>query len=607
MDLEDGEIAEVDTCGQDNPTEDEIEVLRVDAAPKPRLPSRPPIWAQSRQEVCESLEQFRSYHSGVYSKKDVVKGYLLGAFSASRDIFHHGGKFIISHGGGKSESLLDSSTGRRLQAAQDQTTSDKSVRALLKNYRDNRPLVLLADDKYVLFPYDLSASGYTYVVLGVYWISHAWAEYQPASDGLTRIVRWKFAFQWCEGQDIPWWMGAQELEKMSRPSHCTSEGMASPERSTEARESGFECKQCLRTSPFVYKQNGMCLHPACTMFWITDGKDPQELEYCEEFLKLLPQAFHNLPRVKPTITSQSPGQLTTPYNRCQGWHCAKCGRLSSRYKWECWECANCQARHDVSRRIRTANEFRHQRLSSDSFLHSRINKNSGILTCLPQPIDLGKGRGFTNRLTFVLPHSRGKIHLVLGTPLSNGEANMIFEQYQRQAFAGELKLRRYPLKTHRARGTLLTNYFSQNSGEPYQYVGGTENTVPFTEAPDCVRRALDMIKERAYLGIELNVPFNEVLSAAYLERQKMSFHSDGEKGLGPIIASLSLGSAALMHFRPHASAECPVQQRQIAMSLILRHGDVLIMEGHDVQIHYEHTVIPSNFRIAATARCINST
>lgn len=58
-----------------------------------------------------------------------------------------------------------------------------------------------------------------------------------------------------------------------------------------------------------------------------------------------------------------------------------------------------------------------------------------------------------------------------------------------------------------------------------------------------------------------------------------------------------------MHFRPHTPAEFP-KQNQLALSLILRHvsvllsagflfngppmkGDVLIMEGHDVQIHYE--------------------
>lgn len=112
------------------------------------------------------------------------------------------------------------------------------------------------------------------------------------------------------------------------------------------------------------------------------------------------------------------------------------------------------------------------------------------------------------------------------------------------------------------------------------------------EAPDCVRRALALINERASLALRTDIPFNEVLSAAYMERQKMSvsitqsdmianlllsyaqFHSDSEKGLGPIVASLSLGSAALMHFRPHVNMENPKAKSTHALSLVLRHVSV---------------------------------
>lgn len=82
---------------------------------------------------------------------------------------------ILACSGGKSESILDYRVGpARFQQAQDQEVTDKSVRALLKSYTDRRPLVLLVDENYALFPFDLGASGYTYVVLGFYWISHAW-------------------------------------------------------------------------------------------------------------------------------------------------------------------------------------------------------------------------------------------------------------------------------------------------------------------------------------------------------------------------------------------------------------------------------------------------
>jgi hypothetical protein len=58
--------------------------------------------------------------------------------------------------------------------ADDQVATDKSVSALLNNYRCHRPLVLLVDDKYALFPYDLAGSDVTYAVLGLYQITHAW-------------------------------------------------------------------------------------------------------------------------------------------------------------------------------------------------------------------------------------------------------------------------------------------------------------------------------------------------------------------------------------------------------------------------------------------------
>ncbi|KAG8213942.1 hypothetical protein J3R82DRAFT_10688 [Butyriboletus roseoflavus] len=598
---DEGHDAECDDLdGLDQDEENDIQVTSATSAPsvvipKPPVPAPPRIWAQSRQEVCESFEYFRCYHSGVYSKDGIVKGYLLGAYASSRDVFHHDGKVIISHGGGKSESILDSRRGpKRYQTDQDQEASDKSVRALLKTCKDRRPIALLADDRYALFPYDLASANYTYVVLGFYWISHAWAECQPTRDESGRIVRWKFAFQWCEGQDDPWWAPQREMKDatsdppmpISNSTICLTEG--SPYPANTGRDPSIQCENCQEQSPFIYKQGWMCLNPHCNMFWSINGEDPKQLDHREEFLSLLPQKFERLPNLTPTRVVKTSGGVTTTYAFSKGWHCTDCGRLSCRFKWEYWECPNCQLKHVVNGRTRSPKEFWHQR-PSKVFLHSQVGKDSGIIAARLEPINLGPHKGFTNRLTFILPRDRGKIHLILGTPLSNGDADNIFQLYQQQASTGELKLRRYPLRNV-ARGLLLTNYFSQNckhsplyrrnlignvilisAGEPYQYVGGSGQTVPFCEAPDCVQRALALIKERSTLALHTNIPFNEVLSAAYMERQKMSFHSDNEKGLGPTVASLSLGSAALMHFRPHVTMENPKSKSTYALTLVLRH------------------------------------
>lgn len=84
---------------------------------------------------------------------------------------------------------------------------DHSVSALLNTFRTKQPIVLIADDKYAEFPFDLAASGkegHAYIVLGQYMIRDFWAEQQPADNSTGTAVRYRFAFQWC-GREEPWW------------------------------------------------------------------------------------------------------------------------------------------------------------------------------------------------------------------------------------------------------------------------------------------------------------------------------------------------------------------------------------------------------------------
>jgi hypothetical protein len=56
----------------------------------------PSVWADTRQELCEGVPYFRSYHGGIYFHDNVVFGYLLDAFGAERDYI--GSHVVISHG-----------------------------------------------------------------------------------------------------------------------------------------------------------------------------------------------------------------------------------------------------------------------------------------------------------------------------------------------------------------------------------------------------------------------------------------------------------------------------------------------------------------------------
>ncbi|KAH8994050.1 hypothetical protein EDB92DRAFT_1796023 [Lactarius akahatsu] len=579
--------------------------------PKQLLPVQPPIWAQSRQEVCESLDSFRSFQGGVYHIHDIVKGYLLGGHSSSRDLFYHSGKLIISHGGGKAEALHSKNRCLEVRGPGDQLEDDRSVRALLNNYQCGRPLVLLADDNYRLFPFDLTADGYTYVVLGLYWITHAWAELQQVS-GNRRVVRYKFAFQWCEGQGDPWW--PQETGHVS----ADTQAEASQNSVHEGESNGLplgrthHCLSCRMSSPLVYQDTPMCLQPSCPQFSVQDPatvvageSTPSSLSYSAELLRLQP-ANHVPVSAASFFPSSHSRIVSTSRPFAKGLHCQDCGRLSTRFKWEDLECSHCHRIYKAPKFRFSHKDFWLQEQTLKFFQH-RIAEDSGQAHLRPGPTqELKKRRGSALPYvqTFVLPFDRGRVHLIPGHPSINGEANDLFCLYQEQAAKGTIQFRRWPLRSV-SRGQLLSNYFSQNTGAPYQYIGGAERTTPLKDGAEAVTRALDLIKLRIETTLGMREDFNEVLSAAYMEKQKMTFHSDSERGLGPVVASLSLGCVAEMHFRLHSKYTVSDGHRKVAMSLILRHGDVLVMDGAGVQEYYEHAVVPKNFRIVATARSIS--
>ncbi|KAF8348386.1 hypothetical protein F5887DRAFT_1280766 [Amanita rubescens] len=588
----------------------------------------PPMWAQSRQEICESFGWFRSYQGGVYYTREIVKGYLLGGFSASRDRFEHDGRLIISHGGGKAASVHYQKGQSFRTTDGDQLAQDKSVRALLRTFKECRPIVLVIDDRYASFPFDLSAKGVSYAVLGFYTIAHAWAEYQPAQNEQGCVVRYKFAFRWCEGQGEPWWS-----QEDNRAPMATSPKLVTPSRRLPVKLT----EQALTRIKLPLVPSHVYLH--CPGLWreVTKGRTtrrlPDRLDYDPKFLELTNPFVLNEALVKSLNLSMpisAPNKVITSYASTKGWHCNQCGRLSCRDKWEKYECPNCRYSVSVSRNIRSSAALRRLHVPVP-FQDPLLFKNFWRHICWYKPLPMMEvaarihhvepSHCHINEVSYTIlrpfHHTRNR------TQMKSSGSIRIKRWLGYYPFDGghsdltnvgiDLDLFLFPVIPHTisppGRGSLLTNYFSQNTGVPYQYVGGTANTLAWDKAPGAVINARRMIECRVSMALKRPVQFNEVLSAAYMERQRMAtlqFHSDSEPGLGPLVAGLSLGSPALMHFRLLAKHEPAGEQRQIAMTFVLRHGDILVMDGAQVQEYYEHTVIPSNFRIAATARFISN-
>lgn len=210
--------------------------------------------------------------------------------------------------------------------------------------------------------------------------------------------------------------------------------------------------------------------------------------------------------------------------------------------------------------------------------------------------------------------------------------------------------------------------FSMNYGMPYKFVTSGAS-LPFEEAPWPVTECRSRLNWAARTFLDnrtLDADFNEELIFAYMEGQKIEYHDDGEEGLGPRIATLSLGGKAKMHMRMKMkhytgcsrtglfTPERPVpggiggkdmDERRLAeweklqahkavdraayqarlkqiprelglfekrtkkaddlVTVSLSHGDIILMEGYDIQKYLEHKVVPEGYlRFALTCRTV---
>jgi alkylated DNA repair dioxygenase AlkB len=87
----------------------------------------------------------------------------------------------------------------------------------------------------------------------------------------------------------------------------------------------------------------------------------------------------------------------------------------------------------------------------------------------------------------------------------------------------------------------------------------------------------------AYANLSLpNVGYNAVLCNLYRDgNDSVGLHADAEPEMGPVIASISLGSERIFRLKG--------KDGSVAFSERLRHGSLLIMAG-DTQINFKHEV-----------------
>lgn len=175
-------------------------------------------------------------------------------------------------------------------------------------------------------------------------------------------MRYKFAFQWCDGQGEPWWLIPPYME-LGDLKGCSQSIQAEGDQSSvlvasvdsglpPKEESPYKCPLCDAESVRLYITQ-VCLNPTCCAFFAAQLQHaPPNLVYDPAFLRLSTATFQ-LPPIEPELPATSychPKDQPLDWEALKllsgtakrflrGWHCSACGRLSSRWRWKCWSCS----------------------------------------------------------------------------------------------------------------------------------------------------------------------------------------------------------------------------------------------------------------------------
>jgi hypothetical protein len=614
---------------------------------KPEPSSQPEIWADDRVELCETLHYYRSYKSACYETGGLVKAFMFAANAHPRDFMD--ASVITSRAGGGLE--YDEDT-REMKMKGDQK-EHASIAALRNNMRQRHPVVIITSQSNPCMP---SRCPRRFCVLGYFKPANIWCEKTKGH------VFWRLRFEKLNYQTPSWWQPKGTVE-IAKPG-----SLPPPVVQT--------CEVCLVESQQHYIGAWMCLQSGCTAFWKTKTDsglvEPNEssLVHDPRFLKQRnPWPMENLTYPLISETAHISGHAIAGED-CARAHwsgivCPLCGRCCPRRDWWGWKCytPGCGYERKAPHTLIPAASIREPfEPLATTYMPSRDLLDPRVT------LDISFAHNYRIH-RYTIPGTEGFVtHLIANKTVveeSDGPDDM-FEELQ----CVEIGLRR----RHVGHREYLTRHFTVNYGMPYKFIAAAE-TSPFEDATSAIvngRSRLNWATKLVlaqYQGQTMEdiskewkpKEFNEVLALGYLEDQGIGYHDDGEMGLGPTIATLSLGAPGVMKLRMKPkhyygaspsgiiTQEPPIlgclayesrraaqqsiedlkrldrqtyskRARQVAMELGLKHsakspkdvlemyvghGDIVVMHGTDLQKYYEHAVKPSGkLRFALTCRRI---
>lgn len=494
------------------------------AISKPVPAGQPLVWAEGRQALCESLPYYRAYQSGGYCSNGFAYGFMFDGHCHPRDYIDQ--TVVIARSGG---GLSKNQASGAMVITEDQRATSSQVQSVMRSKQHFNPVVILLGAQNPLAP---SKMPHAYNVLDWFKPTHVWAE---KSDGKV-VVRYRFEKL---NPKLPsWWAPGPVPPVDDLGEHLPPQIEI--------------CQACQKPNPQVYVQGWMCLDPDCLMFWkLSDGREPDEaaLTYDKTFLKQFTAWPNVVPpySVRPDLMTLSPSPILgedVSQQAAKGFVCPNCGRCNSREMWTEWRCQStgCGFTHKLKHSLIPSHLLRDPYAPlSNNYPPSRDKWDYSF------PCQVHFRNNYRiHRLS--IPGTGGFIeHWIANkTVLEEKDGpDTMFEELQ----TIDIGLRRRALQSSQIKGPQLCQHFTVNFGMPYKFIAAAESN-SFDDAPGTVRNARSRLNWVARQAVGSDVPgFNEVLAIGYFEKQDIDFHDDGEHGLGPTIATLSLGSPGTMTIR----------------------------------------------------------
>ncbi|KAI9788744.1 MAG: hypothetical protein M1816_006601 [Peltula sp. TS41687] len=597
---------------------------------RPQPVGQPKVWAETRTALCETLPYFRAFQSAAYLQNGLCLALMVDRQGSERDAFTEN-VVITRCGGGMSR------VNGEMTQTSDQTSESTVVQSLLANLEQKVPVVLIVGSGNQFCP---TVIPHRYCVMDYFHITKIWCE------KAGRMDCYMFRFERIL-QEIPsWWSPSGRLEPATPPAN----DMEMPVHAT--------CLFCEKDEVQIYTAGWMCLNEKCGAFWTIDLTPPRSpLRHTNYFLNhRVGYDWRNRRppcQLAPELVKPVEGGSFAVGRHCwKGILCQRCGGCIPRVDWHEWKCQTpgCDFRYTIP--------FTPLQVAEVSDPHGiPLRGHAAPTTKFLDPITVSHRFTDNYRInTYHIPRCGTVTHFQANWNINEragGPDDMFLDLQQ-----VDLGLKRFPLTNSQLPGG-LTAHFAVNYGMPYKYVVAVDSK-PFSEAPKEILKALHRL---TWAGEQCVTDgsfrkFNELLTVGYFQEQKMGFHDDGERTLGPTIATMSLGAEATMSFRMKKAPwsgfskggnyqrdeeplpGCRLYEKRkelydmrgnednqsqirrivlmneigrgappgyapIVIKMILKHGDLLVMHGANIQKYYEHSVHNSGkLRFALTCRYI---